>query len=498
VIEGTEVVCEKGAISTGPADAARIGARIFEQGGNAMDAAAAACLACTVLETSAVDLGGYVAAAVVLDGKTGQMWSVDANSVAPAAAHAAMYETLPVRSGPAGINELEYGCSVPDDANIYGPLSVGVPGFLAGVGTMSERWGKLKWSDVVAPSQALIDNGLTYGLVRESIVKKREAIERFASTSETLLPGGRVPDDDDPWPRQDLATTFARLAAQGWRDFYDGEIGRAIADYVLSQGGILTRGDMAAFVPRVTEPHSGRYRGAGIHTAVPPNGGFSVLSALDELQASEPGSDQQPAYWETMAGTLQRMWRRRLGGFSNGASPHGTVHIGAADAEGNLVSITISQGGLFGSCLAVPGTGIILAHGMCRFDPQPDRENSPASFKRPLNNVCPLIIRMPGRDVAIGVRGGRRIVSVCTQMAQRIVDFGATVTQAATAPRIHMLTGEPLEISHNFDPSRRDALTQMGHRIVVPTEVAGAAHGAEILTGTGNLRAGGNTWAAGI
>src|SRR4030088_1143661 len=80
VIEGTEVVCAKGAIATGPADAARIGARIFEQGGNAMDAAAAACLACTVLETSAVDLGGYVASAVVLDGKTGQVWSVDANS----------------------------------------------------------------------------------------------------------------------------------------------------------------------------------------------------------------------------------------------------------------------------------------------------------------------------------------------------------------------------------------------------------------------------------
>jgi gamma-glutamyltranspeptidase/glutathione hydrolase len=135
---------------------------------------------------------------------------------------------------------------------------------------------------------------------------------------------------------------------------------------------------------------------------------------------------------------------------------------------------------------------------MCRFDPHADGENSPGPLKRPLNNVCPLIIRMPGRDVAIGGRGGRRIVSVCTQMAQRIVDFGATVTQAATAPRIHMLTGEPLEISHNFDPLIRDALAGLGHRIEVPNEVAGAAHGAEILKRTGQVRAGGNTWAAGI
>ena len=65
MIEGTEVVCARGAIATGPAEGARAGARIFESGGNAMDAVAAACLACAVVEPQAVDLGGYVAAGVV-------------------------------------------------------------------------------------------------------------------------------------------------------------------------------------------------------------------------------------------------------------------------------------------------------------------------------------------------------------------------------------------------------------------------------------------------
>src|SRR5258706_8623338 len=112
VIEGTEVLCAKGVIATGPAEGARAGARIFEQGGNAMDAVAAACLACAVMEPQAVDLGGYVAAGVVLEGKTGQIWSIDANSVAPAATHERMYETLPPQPGKRGINEIEYGCSV--------------------------------------------------------------------------------------------------------------------------------------------------------------------------------------------------------------------------------------------------------------------------------------------------------------------------------------------------------------------------------------------------
>src|SRR6185295_2920341 len=105
----------------------------------------------------------------------------------------------------------------------------------------------------------------------------------------------------------------------------------------------------------------------------------------------------------------------------------------------------------------------------------PRRENSPGAGKRPLNNVCPLIIRTPERDIAIGARGGRRIVSVCVQMAQRIVDFEASSLEATTAPRIHTL-GDTLEVSRNFDPEMRDALAAMGHHIETPEEVAGAAH----------------------
>jgi len=86
MMEGTEITASRGVIATGPAEAARAGGRIFERGGNAMDAAAAACLACAVLEPQAVDVGGYVAAGVVLEGASGRVWSIDANSVAPAAA----------------------------------------------------------------------------------------------------------------------------------------------------------------------------------------------------------------------------------------------------------------------------------------------------------------------------------------------------------------------------------------------------------------------------
>jgi len=498
MIEGHEVVASTGVIATGPAEGARAGARLFERGGNAMDAAAAACLVCAVLEPQAVDLGGYVFAAVVLDGQTGQVWSLDANSVAPAAAREDMFQTLPPRLENRGINEIEYGCSVSDDANIYGPLSVAVPGLLAGVGTLSERWGHLKWSDIVRPARDFLEGGLRYSLVRDAIIKKREAIQRFPTTAAILMPDGCVPDYDAPWHRRDLASTFHRVETHGWRDFYDGQIGRAIAAFVQCQGGILTAEDMAAFLPRVTEPCSGSYGNAEVHTAIAPNGGFSVLAALAELDRANLGPDGHADYWGQLAGVLRHMWTRRLHGVRSGATPHGTVHVAAADKKGNLVSATISQGGLFGSCLAVPGTGIILGHGMCRFDPHSGFDNSPGPRKRPLNNVCPLIVRTPDRDVAIGARGGRRIVSVMPQLVQRIVDQNCTAYTAAVAPRMHTITGHPLDISANFDPGIRQSLGALGHHIEIPDEVAGAAHGAEILKASGQLRAGGNTWAAGI
>lgn len=490
--EGVEIVCQLGAVTTGPEDAARAGADVLDRGGNAMDASAAACLACAMLEPQAVDLGGYVLAAVVLEGASETIWSVDANTVAPAAATPDMFRIEPQRRGPRTVNEREYGCSVADDANFYGPLSVGVPGFLGGVGAMWQRWGRLPWTEIVAPAQALVERGLPYDLIRKDVEFKRQAIERYPSTAAFLLP-----TDRDVWFRPELARTLERIAAAGWRDFYSGEIGRAIADFVLSQGGILTREDMAAFLPRITEPLSGRYHGAAIHTAIAPNGGFSVLSALAALESVALPPDTDPRYWQIMAATIARMWTERLSDSPRGGTTaHGTIHVAAADRDGNLVSATISQGGLFGSCLAVPGTGIILGHGMCRFDPHPGLSNSVAPGMRPLNNVCPLLVRMPDRDVAIGTRGGRRIVSVTVQLAQRVVD-GASVHEAAVAPRIHTITGDPLEVSDNFDPAIRGALERAGYHTEVPDQVAGASHGAELLRDRNAIRAGGNTWAAG-
>src|SRR5262245_51974789 len=100
---------KKAAVAAELEPAAAAALKMIAAGGNAMDAAAAACLATCMLEPSAVDLGGYVTCAVVLDAKTGTVWAVDADSAAPAAASPTMYQILPRKPG-GGLNENEYGC----------------------------------------------------------------------------------------------------------------------------------------------------------------------------------------------------------------------------------------------------------------------------------------------------------------------------------------------------------------------------------------------------
>jgi len=146
----------------------------------------------------------------------------------------------------------------------------------------------------------------------------------------------------------------------------------------------------------------------------------------------------------------------------------------------------------------VPGTGIILGHGIARLDPRPGLPNSVGPRKRPLNNTSPMILRMPDRDVAMGLPGGRRIVNVGFQMAHRVVDQGATALEAAEAPRLHVEAREPLAISKSAGAEIAGELRAMGHDVNVVGGVGGGAHNAEFLVESKTVRAGGHTWAAGV
>ena len=537
MIEGKEITVNKGAVATEAAEAARIGARILERGGNAMDAAAATCLACGVLIPYYVDIGGYACSGVVLEGGSKKVWSLDSNSTAPAAANASMYEVRSKIPGKVGVNENEYECSVKNDANVYGALAAAPPGFMGGVGMLWEKWGRLKWSEIVEPSIALVQDGFPYGEVAIEIGRRLPIIRTYEPTYRLLMPDGKLPTATDVWHRPDLDKTLERLSSSGWRDYYEGEIGRRIGDYIQSIGGVMTRADMAAFQPRITPPLESSFRGARVYGPILPNGSLSAMQILNMLDCFEPLSLDDVLYWHRLAEILKLAWRDRLHyladpdfidvpaaqllspNYSAGrvevlrnfesyvdrigppqptANPHGTANVSVADAEGNLVAVTLTQGNPFGTCVTVPGTGFTLAHGMCRFDPRPGFPNSIAPGKRPLNNLGSMILRLSDRDLAVGMQGGRRIVSVIPQVTQRMIDFGMSPHQAATSPRIHTMGYEPVECEQSPPFPFEQELRSMGHDVRPVSEVGRTAHVAELFHTTKAIRAGGSTFAAGI
>ncbi|MFO8080154.1 MAG: gamma-glutamyltransferase, partial [Armatimonadota bacterium] len=183
--------------------------------------------------------------------------------------------------------------------------------------------------------------------------------------------------------------------------------------------------------------------------------------------------------------------------FAPGAM-HGTLHLSAADAEGNVVSATITQGMAFGAAFVAKGTGLILSHGMARFDPRPGRMNSVAPGKRPLNNAGTMLIETPDRFVATGLPGGRKIVSVMARAAQRIIDAGDGPLAVAEVPRMHVEAADPVSITESAGEEIISKLQKMGHQVEAVKNVAGAMHSAEYIKDGGEVRAGGNHWAAGV
>jgi gamma-glutamyltranspeptidase/glutathione hydrolase len=511
-VESREAVSTRGVVSGEPKCAVQIGANLIAAGGNAADAAAAACLAAAARSPAAVDIGGYVLCAVIQDAR-GKVMCLDANSAAPALAHESMYGILPRRRDVLGLNEAEYDCSVVDDANVWGPLAVGVPGVVAGIGTLASHWGRMSWTDIVTPSIELLAGGIPYGSVAKAMHTMRDVINRFPTTQAHLTKAGACtkPGPEDVWYREDLQATLKHLSSGGWQDFYRGDVARTIVTYLGSIGGILSEPDMAAFSPRIGAPIATTHREATVYAPPPPSGGPTTLQMLNMLEAIDADA-ADPAFWHILAEIGKLAWRDRLRcvgdpdfcpdftdllvnkryaagrvastrdfpahvdtQFSGTPSgPSETIHICTADADGMIVSVTLSQGPLFGSCLTVPRTGVILGSGMCRFDPRPGHANSVAARKRPLNNLAPFILKTPDRNVAGGLSGGRRIVTVSAQIAHRLSTQHASPIEVISSPRMHVEAAEPLWV-RSIPAEVKETLKMLGHRIATEERVGGAA-----------------------
>ena len=440
--------------------AAEIGAEILAAGGNAVDAAVATACALAVVEPWMSGLGGC-GFLVVHSAEAQAVRVVDFGTVAPRALDPAAY---PLCAEPGTDHDLFGWPGVEDERNVRGPLSIAVPGSVAGLGLALSRFGRLPWAEVLAPAVALAEQGhVVDWWTTLMVAREAAALRDNAAAAAVYLPDGLPPVAAEIGKQRldlgRLPATLRRLAEAGPEDFYRGDLAAALVADVAALGGVLSAEDMAGYQAQEVEPLTATRGDAKLHLPPGLTAGPSFAEALDALDPIAPGTPGPEAF-AAYARALTEAYRRRLaeiGHDGDRAGQGSTTHVSVADAEGNLVALTNTLLSPFGAKVVSPGTGVLLNNGIMWFDPRPGRPNAIAPGKRPLSNMCPLVATRDGQPwFALGGSGGRRILPAVFQVASFLIDCGLPLEAALRQPRINVDGGPEVEV----DPRLGDAVAK--------------------------------------
>ena len=484
----------KDGLLSGPPRGIQIGSQILRDGGNAIDAAVAAALAAGVTAPAAAGIGGY-GGHLVIALKNGRVTAIDFNSTAPRAARFDMFR--PTATG-----------QVPGAINAQGWLAAGVPGILAGLQLALDKYGTKSFREVVAPAIQLAREGVPVAEpFHRNIANAAPWMHRDPGSARLYFRDGAALPVGAVYRNPDLAAMLETLAADNSvESFYRGEIGRRIAAAFKAHGGLVTPEDMAAYRARESAPLVLHWRGCAIHTAPLAAGGLTVLQALGVLKAlrweSLPaGAGRTQALVETLrlawgdrlrllgdpdkvtvpvdrllSEEYAREMAQKVSAAITSRKPvpiqtparvqPGTIHMNSVDRHGNMVALTITQGGPFGAGVTVDGLGLTLGHGMARFDVEPGHPNAPGPGKRPLTNMCPTVVVRGGAPVlSVGAAGTRTIPNAVFNVLVQFVAADAAVETAVAAQRIHTEGNLDLTVDAGAPAADLTTLRALGYRI---------------------------------
>ncbi len=466
-VEAEDTPIAKAGLVLGQPEGARAGQEVLAAGGNAVDAAVTAALVAGVVNVPNCGPGGYGGHMVIAQ-PSGKIVSIDFNSTAPTAARPDLFAA-------------DASGKVKGDVHSHGWLAAGVPGTLAGLQLALDRYGTIGFKKAAGPAIRFAREGFAIPKrFAASLARAAGALGRDPGTAKLFLDKGKPLPDGTRYRNPDLADMLQTLAERGSvESFYRGDIARKIAAAFKAGGGLVTEKDLAAYHAREVKPLALEWRGFTIHTAPLTAGGLSVLQALATLKALgwETWKSTDPARTQARLEALRIAWHDRLTLLgdpeqvavpverllsekyaqrsaarvraaiaakkpvetgSDGRGAGGTVHLTAVDAAGLMVALTLTHGEFLGAQVTIPGLGLILGHGMSRFDPRPGRANSVGPGKKPLHNMCPTVVTRQGRPIlALGAVGGRRIPNTLFDVLLARIGEGRSLTDAVAAPRLH-------------------------------------------------------------
>ena len=461
----------RGMVASQSRDAALAGIATLDAGGNAVDAAVAAALALAAVEPWNSGLGG-VGFAVLHRAGQAAAETVDFGPVAPAGLQPGAFRlTGEIKQ------DLFTWPQVEGDANVHGPLSFAVPSAVAGYAHMHGRFGVLPLREVMAPAIALARRGLAQDwFTTLKIANSASVLRLYPSSAAIYLPDGLPPVA----PYQGvpgtlrlgaLADTLDRLAHAGLRDFYEGDVAASLASDAAALGAVLDAADLRRCEARIVPVEECALDGRTVQVAGGLTAGPTLARVLGAMRGERRGPAPDAAWFAALARALKRAYAERLEAAGAGepqAAESCTTHLTVCDEAGTMVALTSTLLSSMGSRVVLPGSGVLMNNGVMWFDPRPGQPNSIAPGKRPLTNMCPVVVRDAGGPVlAAGASGGRRILAAVAQVLAFTGDFGMDLEAAAHHPRIDVSDPGGVNADQRLPADVLDALRADGPVAVV-------------------------------
>ncbi|MEZ4417732.1 MAG: gamma-glutamyltransferase family protein [Gemmatimonadota bacterium] len=262
---GRRIIAEHGAVSSASPFASEAGVSMLRAGGNAVDAAVAAAFAVGVAEPQMSGVGGSGAMTLWLqhEGRAEYLDFYAAQNADTWAAAFASGRVPAERQGPADLRV------------------VGIPGDVAGLLAVHQRFGRLSRQQVLEPAIRLAEEGFPVNQVlAEFILSSEEKISRFEASKALLMPGGKALAPGDRFRNPELAAVLRRIAEAGVDGFYRGETARRIVEALNAHGNPATLDDLASYPVQWERPVCATYRGRVLLSAPPPQSGANVLEVL--------------------------------------------------------------------------------------------------------------------------------------------------------------------------------------------------------------------------
>ena len=481
----TGVISENAMVVTAREEASKIGIEILKKGGNAFDAMVATELALAVAYPYAGNIGG--GGFMVFRKNNGEVGSLDYREKAPIGATRDMY--------------LDKNNNVIEGLSTIGGLAVGVPGTIAGVFEVYEKYGTLSIEEIFQP---VIDLALK-GVV---VTKKQDArLKQYYSEinhNKTFWNGTKNVQYDKSslwekvWNEKDtikysaLAKTLKRIMLNGKKEFYEGKTASELVKFVQKNGGIITLEDLKSYEPRWRKPVVFEYDDLKIISMSPPSSGGicleQIMKMINPYDLQKYGHNQVD-YIKLLVEAERRAYADRsyyLGdpdfneipykeitsneylssrmkdfsfstptlskdlnpGDINIIESSETTHYSILDQFGNSVSVTTTLNAAYGSKLYSDELGFFLNNEMDDFSSKPgvpnmygligSKINRIEPGKRMLSSMTPTIVEK-NNDLymVLGTPGGSTIITSVLQTILNVHEFKMTMQQAVNAPRFH-------------------------------------------------------------